>query len=420
MENFNFRKIFSPEQVCRFFKARLWSKGNFFALEISQSDEESLIDALRKHASTNGVSLIPVNLTKHSPFDACMQTLECIREEMRDNNTISTLCSKLLIPDKDIAHQFVDGIFSDVMNELNNRDIHFIMCVSSFDYLSEFSTEDLGRLYNLYLRHKLNIKFVFLVKEGYRFNNVDRFYTHIIPSKLNILLNPTITMLPKIYISHKWGKTDPLVEIITNAFTLDGIEYSIDKKNVTYGQNIREYENEIVKGAAVLAVIDDDYLKSNACMYELASIFERGEAKNRLLVVLDVSYKDISETDNLVHIKTFWQNRYDDIISHASSRNAEDAGLETRMLEDISLVLRKLPDIWLYWSDIIYNKSSEIAGVGGTEKLIGAIKVKFGQEIDDSVQPAAGNNWVTQTITQNGPNSKIYKISTVNGDVHFD
>ena len=93
-----------------------------------------------------------------------------------------------------------------------------------------------------------------------------------------------------IYISYPWTNSNRIDEICR---VLDRAElkYKRDIKDCGYRQNIRKFECEIGRGTRVLAYINDDYLKSINCMYELALVFHAGEVGRRLFPIVTLTCK---------------------------------------------------------------------------------------------------------------------------------
>jgi hypothetical protein len=228
---------------------------------------------------------------------------------------------------------------------------------------------------------------------------------------LKELIKKKTMILPKIYISHKWGNSDQITERVISVFQENNIKYSIDTKDAQYGTNIREYENELAKGDAVLAIINDDYLESPACMYELSKFFDKGKAETQLMVILDTNMEKFRETEALKHYQNIWLNKYKELSNQLNELKAADAGLETRMIDDVSLIVRKLPDIWLYWSKIIYADASQFMAENDDSTLVNAVLKKFGRkEVTDADNQEQNNGTTIINNYQSGPNNKIYNI----------
>jgi hypothetical protein len=224
-------------------------------------------------------------------------------------------------------------------------------------------------------------------------------------------------IVPKIYISHKWGNSDQITEKVISVFQKNNIEYSIDTKDASYGTNIREYENELANGDAVLAIVNNDYLESLACMYELSKIFDNGEAETQLMVILDTNMEKFRETSTLLYYKNFWEKQYKELSNQLNELEAADAGLEARKLKDVSLIVRKLPEIWQYWSDIIYTNASQFMAGNDGSTLVNAVRKKIGKkEVTDADNQAQNKDTTIINNYQSGSNNKIYNINAA-GDV---
>jgi hypothetical protein len=403
--------LFSEDQIKRLFENLFESTHHFTAVEMSPDSVESLIEHLSTYGKSHYFNVIPLNIVKDGELNICVQTINGVMDVMHQDHVICDICSKIVIPQKDIPHPFVDSTWDSMINELNDRGNNLFIFTSPTDYMDSIISLDVKRLYNIYFHHKDNIRLLFLVRESYKLNLKDNFSQHIRLCTLEELIKKKTMIVPKIYISHKWGNSDQITEKVISVFKKNHIEYSIDTKDVSYGINIRKYENELANGDAVLAIVNDDYLKSPACMYELSKIFDNGEEETRLMVILDVTTKKFRETSTLLYYKDFWGRQYDVLLNKLKNRQPADAGLETRMLDDVSLIVRRLPDIWLYWSDIINDDTSKFMAENGDRDLANAVLKKFGREESVDADRQAQNRGTTIINNyQNGSNNKIYNI----------
>ena len=113
----------------------------------------------------------------------------------------------------------------------------------------------------------------------------------------------------EIFISYPWTNTNRIDEIC-RVLDRAGIKYKRDTKDCGYRQNIKQFEREIGKGANVLAYINEDYLKSINCMYELALVFQTGDVERRLFPIVTLTgkrdsifFKDLYDYWNAEYLK---------------------------------------------------------------------------------------------------------------------
>jgi hypothetical protein len=88
--------------------------------------------------------------------------------------------------------------------------------------------------------------------------------------------------IQKVYISYAWGDATPegqrraaLADNLCNAMKQAGITVLRDCEQVKPGDRISAFMKELAKGDLILVVLSDRYLKSENCMFELYSIWQR-------------------------------------------------------------------------------------------------------------------------------------------------
>ncbi len=156
-------------------------------------------------------------------------------------------------------------------------------------------------------------------------------------------------ILPSLYISYSWSNSDA-IDSLCQELHESNISFIRDINDCGYGDNIRSFEEEIGKGARVLAFISDEYTKSINCMYELALVFMHGNVEKRLFpVVTNGNFRDATYYKDL---RDYWDSLYqkkrtvlNDLPSGASLQ-------AIRELEYCDHIIRELPKIVNYLSDI--------------------------------------------------------------------
>lgn len=418
--NLNEPHIFD-DQLRNFFNKVDLMVEPYLVVEIGQDDEDILLRELPRYKKTNyTIVLTQCDASENVKF--CIQTMISVKDTLSYDKSIVDICSKVVSSRDEYSKSYVDNLWNEMIRCLDEKGKRLLVFASDGNYLSLIPHDDITRLINISIHQRDNIKLMFLVREGFNTNRPGRFFRNLRQSDYNDYIKEPTYMIPTIHISHHWGKTDSLTSDIMSQFEKEGIDYSIDKKDVTCGDDIRQYEEELGDSDAILAIIDEHYLKSLACMFELAKVFEKGEAKARLIVVLDYDERHFRETDTMVELQQYWNNEFNVISDKIQSLDGASAGIETRKTDDISLVLRMLPSIWKYWPDIIYAHADELKTPEGLQRFSDALKKKFIQQeanINGENKKRCSNETNTN-FAQIGNNNKIINIGTVNGDVNID
>lgn len=95
-------------------------------------------------------------------------------------------------------------------------------------------------------------------------------------------------MKEEVYISYAWPNKGvpktPHSDIVLNvekALKKD-FKVVIDKKDLNYKGNIKEFEKRLGKGKKIVLIVCDKFLKSKHCMFEVLKIQEAGNVAERV------------------------------------------------------------------------------------------------------------------------------------------
>ena len=148
-----------------------------------------------------------------------------------------------------------------------------------------------------------------------------------------------------VYVSYSWTMMDE-VDNMCNAFDGVKLSYKRDVKDCTYRQNIHQFEEEIGRGAKVLALINDDYLKSINCMYELARVFQCGNVDSRLYPIVSITGHRGSKM--LKELYEYWDNIYQDKKTMLIDL---PSGISMQVIDELAycgMIIGELPKIVSY------------------------------------------------------------------------
>lgn len=118
-------------------------------------------------------------------------------------------------------------------------------------------------------------------------------------------------MKEEVFISYAWvtatkGKKshDAIVDSLANALRKD-FKVVIDKKDLRYKDNIKEFEKRLGTATKIVLVITDRFLKSKHCMFEVLKIVERGNVYERIfpIVMFDA---DIYSAKGILNYAKYW------------------------------------------------------------------------------------------------------------------
>lgn len=154
---------------------------------------------------------------------------------------------------------------------------------------------------------------------------------------------------PLLYISYSWSVYSVMNDLCSE-LEKKKIPFSRDVNDCGYRDNIRHFEQEIGKGARVLAFINEEYMKSINCMYELALVFMCGNVEERLFPIVTINNcRDVTYINEL---RKYWELQYREkrIIL-----NDLPSGASLQAIQELSYcdhIIRELPRIVNYLSNI--------------------------------------------------------------------
>jgi len=152
-----------------------------------------------------------------------------------------------------------------------------------------------------------------------------------------------------LYISYSWSASNEIDTLCQDLYKAN-IIFNRDIYNCEYRDNIKHFEEEIGNGAKVLAYINDEYLKSINCMYELALVFMHGNVEKRLYpIVININNRDASFHKEL---HDYWNSQYQ---KKKTILNELPSGASLQAIKELGYcdhIIRELPKIVNYISEV--------------------------------------------------------------------
>jgi formylglycine-generating enzyme required for sulfatase activity len=155
-----------------------------------------------------------------------------------------------------------------------------------------------------------------------------------------------------VFISYAWnGESEEIVNQIDRSLQERGIKIIRDKRDLPYKGSISEFMERIGRGACVIVVISDKYLRSPNCMFELVEIADGKQFHDRIFPVV---LKDADIYDPIKRAKyvRYWEgkrNKLAEVIKTLDPANLqgirEDMDLYDRIRDRISGLASTLKDM---------------------------------------------------------------------------
>ena len=162
-----------------------------------------------------------------------------------------------------------------------------------------------------------------------------------------------IVSTPTIFISYKWSKEELVDEIQKSIGKFAIIKR--DKNELKFGDSITEFMNTIRQENFALIVVSDEYLKSDACMYELTTLFKDQGADNfskKVLFLICDDALSIYSTDGRSTYVEFWDNKYKELITLRDQLTPESSVEITQSIRTVSFVRLQIGEFLEYIKDV--------------------------------------------------------------------
>lgn len=138
----------------------------------------------------------------------------------------------------------------------------------------------------------------------------------------------------EVFISYAWGgESEQVAEELEQSFSAEDIKVVRDKHDLGFKSDISLFMEEIGRGACVILVISDRYLKSANCLFELVQISKHGEFAERIFPVVLGDARIYDPRARLGYVE-YWEQRRDEL--DAAMKKVSAASLQG-FREDIDL-----------------------------------------------------------------------------------
>lgn len=137
-----------------------------------------------------------------------------------------------------------------------------------------------------------------------------------------------------VFVSYKWGGNgEEIVNLIDQALQIRGIKLIRDKRDLPYKGSIRTFMERLGHGNCVILIINDEYLRSRHCMFELLEIAEAEKFHDRVFPVV-LSDASIYDPVRRIEYVRYWEAKRAELAE--AMRTLDPANLQG-IREDMDL-----------------------------------------------------------------------------------
>lgn len=117
-----------------------------------------------------------------------------------------------------------------------------------------------------------------------------------------------------VFVSYSWAveRDTKIVEELGRLCQERGINLIRDNNTLKHGELIENFMKELSKGGHVITIFSKPYFESKWCMYELLSIYQRGDFEQRTHPVI-ADDCDLQGRAYRLGLVKFWRDQYQKI-----------------------------------------------------------------------------------------------------------
>lgn len=277
------------------------NKNIFFILD--ENNSMNFVDNISK-ISTSSYKLIWVRLNVSScRGDVLKQLMKFICEAFLDSQKIVDHYKEVSQCDDTDLEIHAFRMIKAIEDEIEN----IIFVIDNIDsYFAFIEEQEYLRLYNI-TSSAPHASFIFIGNIFHKPNNHygKLFYNAFKQIDIKQINEKMIENI--LYISYSRKNSD-LVDNVCSDLKNRNIPFHIDKSDLHYKSNIKEYMDKIGASDAVISFISKPYLESDNCMYELTSIFEHGDLEKRFFPVL-INDQNYFDKTSQIEIIGYWEDK---------------------------------------------------------------------------------------------------------------
>lgn len=129
----------------------------------------------------------------------------------------------------------------------------------------------------------------------------------------------------EVYISYSWdGESEEFAELIEETFKTNKIHLIRDKTAMKVKDRISKFMKRIGKADSVVVILDEKYLKSRYCMFELLEIYKNKNFEKRIHTIILDDAKIFDPEDRYVY-KQYWKAEIDDLDTKIDGGEAAES-----------------------------------------------------------------------------------------------
>ena len=153
---------------------------------------------------------------------------------------------------------------------------------------------------------------------------------------------------PEVFISYKWGgAAEALAGEIQAKMEERGVIVTRDKSKMAYRDSIQQFMRGLGAGKCVIVILDNAYLESKSCMFELTEIANHLEFRSRIFPIVMRDARIFDAIDRIGYIK-YWEDKQTELdraMRQIGQENLQGIREELDLYETIRNTIARIIDV---------------------------------------------------------------------------
>jgi internalin A len=152
----------------------------------------------------------------------------------------------------------------------------------------------------------------------------------------------------EVFVSYKWGgAADALVDEVESRLAAHGTVIRRDRNELRYRDSIQRFMRRLGGSKAVIVVLDDAYLKSKSCMFELTEVAGREDFVKSVFPIVLADADIVDPIGRVAYVK-YWEDKragLDRAMREVGQENLQGIREELDLYEKIRNTIARLTDV---------------------------------------------------------------------------
>lgn len=152
----------------------------------------------------------------------------------------------------------------------------------------------------------------------------------------------------EVFVSYKWGgAADALADEIESRLAVRGLVIKRDRNELRYRDAIQQFMRRLGAGRAVIVLLDDAYLKSKNCMFELTELADRADFAGSVFPIVFADANIFDPIGRVGYVR-FWEGKraeLDEAMRTVGQENLQGIREELDLYEKIRNTIARITDL---------------------------------------------------------------------------